>query len=94
MVLSKISNKFHKFQQITKQGKEQVWKIKSKYFYNRKIQNFAENWRRKKYEEKCRRGICCKEEYDFHMDCKQKKNLWSIWIRSGELESEKVEEKW
>ena len=46
---------------------------KSKHFYNRKIWSFAENWRRKKYEEKCLRGIWCKDEYDFHMDCKQKK---------------------
>ena len=46
---------------------------KSKHFYNRKIRSFAENWRRKKYEEKCLRGIWCKDEYDFHMDCKQKK---------------------
>ena len=48
---------------------------KSKHFYNRKIWSFAENWRRKKYEEKCLRGIWCKDEYDFHMDCKQKKYL-------------------
>ena len=57
------------------------------------MKSFAENWRSKKYEEKCHRGIWCKEEHHFHMDCKQKKNLWSTCIRSDELESGKVEEK-
>ena len=37
------------------------------------MKSFAENWRSKKYEEKCHRGIWCKEEHHFHMDCKQRK---------------------
>ena len=69
MVLSKISNKFHKSQQITKQGNEQVWKIK------RVNISITEKYRTlQKIEEEKSTKKSVAEEYVV------KKNTISTWI--------------
>ena len=51
---------------------------KSLNFYNSKNLKLCKKLKKEKVRRNVRREIWCKEEYHFHMDYKQKRNLWSI----------------